>query len=1809
MDCYSAESEFIESLDFLSPPVKRLHTSREFGSVYNTEANDVHLLRGFRNKFARRTSSSTKNIKPIIKNSSDSSTSLVLKKTSERQILEHYSIVSYTSLQHPDNETPSVLKSERSPNPVEKPLIKVTVIPKTDQIQTAKLLRRRRYVPKKIQSTTSNHENSVQTKNVYLIVAGRRREKIYEIKTTGSAKLSSDHDSYIRDDDIPIKELSNFKHLIQSLNMDRNKKKEKKEKKALMDNSDAPQQTSVEWRYPSCQDCLCGDESNESPKKSRVKIFGQFGISEDEKYVLRYGATINDKQVLSDVAQLTRDFSPIIATTSYGTTDAQSTMQKDSCIQADYNVSYDKPPIVEEEPSYSKESHGTQVNFNVQCNVAMTKARSSSFSDKKVQCSCSFGPTNKSDQNTLKDCHSPLVIISVYPKSSPEDTVQSVNSPDTIRSSSPTRMATYTSNQLTKTEKNPKRGAIESKKRSPAASRSPSPAKKVLEESVRTQVSEKKSPDRQRALRAIKEKIQEKDKLLKHDPSPRKPPSKFNTANSTQVAKNLQNITVSNATQVSKKNPLHALSNATQVSNKNNQVYQASNGTQVSVRKRQTYTVSNATQYSDGPQSMASNGTQFVDNNITDSIPEIAPVKHSRNVVATPSLKYPKKPSPIRFPRTTQVSNATQVPKSPQFFASNGTQVSEREPYTGSKSNGTQISKKQQYPFSSRARNQETYTVPNASQVYEDDEYSRITTNRINEMGTNTEHVRKKRTLIETYTKQLTDQMSQKDSIPARFDNSKVTINIDGDGEYYDVLFNHDKRSTDVTIRKTLKDMGSQKYDEEQDCSVSLENFMYVPEIIVEKEESKGQNDSQSKSLSIYNNPSDDEFPLDTQVSRLTIRDSLEISHRREDRGIHNNLKNTQTCFTAQIATTLPDATEFLAPIKHFIGDDCSITDPVERDKQIRQLLGVDKLKQSFTGSQQARYSDNSSRIPYQCIYRKECKNSELTEINFEFQKVLPCFKSRHTKNRASVSVQCRQPSVPKKPSKSYYSVVDTCEKCCESPRHIPLSVPCDDRVSGISLRTVRRPKEDRSCKSFGRDKSAIYQQLILNRNIQVFLQVDQFSKQKPIILSRKQYDKVKKTIQKTISVKKSSHDKRKCIPVKREKNETCLERASSEISLKVKAKNSKRHKPFTKRTQCTGFGKGKSRHGSSEMYSRREDPVCCKHEKPEVYDRYERPEFDRYDRPEMYGRRERPMPYGKLESPEVYGRYEKFGDPDKYGIRDRSAVVDRHEKPEDREENEMARKPEKPSGKRRESSKREKSDKQPDKPEVSRKREGSVTSKKSNRLEESESHEKHEVSRKRHKSPSSGKREKSPKSSKTKKSASSGKRGKLCKRGKSRSPDKAEKSDSSDKNEGPDDLDEGDELKGPVKRQKSDVSIGEVRTKKPKEKAVKKSQHKGSKHEKSAQVEVKCSLDNCKKYTDERLWGHLPKSKQSKKDKKKADSCDKKRKPKKSGNVEVYKIDHYDENSRFAAGDDESRYNKKHDNNNKGVWTVEHTSTPIIQQRHAECFTNMDIGTGRDEVNSSTTEQVEDPDRLSEQRSPSIYARSNDCQEQSLGEFECNDSMDIEHQETEMKTFVLFNAENTNDDIKDGDYDTRTRKTVSSVEIRYASVAYMKQVAYSSTDVGALSNSSIAHVKSFHTIFRGHRKSATPNLGTSAYSLYSEEGYNSENKSVKYIIEPRDSKPKRPFLRRLMSCLVMRSARDSELKLPTGPVLEDPPSVNSSIDSYHISTSLGAVEISSSIYDTSASFYSNHTILPVNSKIKRGFFSSVRGFLTNRKS
>ncbi|XP_064074418.1 uncharacterized protein LOC113395496 [Vanessa tameamea] len=186
------------------------------------------------------------------------------------------------------------------------------------------------------------------------------------------------------------------------------------------------------------------------------------------------------------------------------------------------------------------------------------------------------------------------------------------------------------------------------------------------------------------------------------------------------------------------------------------------------------------------------------------------------------------------------------------------------------------------------------------------------------------------------------------------------------------------------------------------------------------------------------------------------------------------------------------------------------------------------------------------------------------------------------------------------------------------------------------------------------------------------------------------------------------------------------------------------------------------------------------------------------------------------------------------------------------------------------------------------------------------------------------------------------------------------------------------------------------------------------------------------------------------------------------------------------------------------------------------------------------------------------------------------------------------------------------SRHVMSSMEIRYASVGYMKHVSMSSMQFGKNTAKPFhernveKEDKTLHTIFKGPRKCVTPNLGTSEFSLNSKEvSRNGSNYSIKPPPYSGDCKMKKPFLQRLLSCLVMRSRESSDLKdIKNRRKL---PVQNSSLDSYFISTSLGALEMSSTLYDTSASFYSNHSIIPMN-KTKKGFFNSVRGFLTKNQ-
>ena len=394
-----------------------------------------------------------------------------------------------------------------------------------------------------------------------------------------------------------------------------------------------------------------------------------------------------------------------------------------------------------------------------------------------------------------------MVIISVYPKPSPDDLMNAMC--PSVNTRSPSPVETYTNNQVLKTEKAPIKHETRKNNKSPIRSRSSSPVKKISRPKVpddpnKSQVSEKKSPDRLKALKAIKDKIREKDKL-KQDASLRKPAVKLNATNATQASKNLQNITVSNATQVSKRNQrVNTTSQATQVSDKNNQRNNMTNGTQVSAKRIKAYTATHGTQYS-----YESNGTQCQDS--IGSMRNIAPIKHSIPEVIVPKKKSQSKSPPAKAIQI-QVSNGTQVAK--MLYSTHATQVCRSDPLMNSCA--TQVSKPQPNIAPRMGKNQETY-IPKPQQGFKIEQTSRIIQQPKAESGTNTEQARAKKALVETYTKKLTEQMYQNDYIPARFDNSKVTINIDGDREYYNVLFNQDKQTTDLTIRKTIKELGVAK--------------------------------------------------------------------------------------------------------------------------------------------------------------------------------------------------------------------------------------------------------------------------------------------------------------------------------------------------------------------------------------------------------------------------------------------------------------------------------------------------------------------------------------------------------------------------------------------------------------------------------------------------------------------------------------------------------------------------------------------------------------------------------------------------------------------------------------------------------------------------------------------------------------------------------------------------------------------------------------------------------------------------------------
>ncbi|XP_049879675.1 uncharacterized protein LOC126376393 [Pectinophora gossypiella] len=380
-----------------------------------------------------------------------SSTSLILQKTTEREINVHeYSEYSYNNLQY---------KSSINPRPVhglkQRPLIKVTVIPNNSSVQK---LRKRRSCTKKVQTTVSNQENSIKAKNVYLVVAGKKREKVYEIKTTGSAEFSNNHLNYTKNDDHAVEE--NIKKFLNSLNMDKRKKSRKKSEES--DNDDECGTINVD--VLNCEGPRCQEEVKAN--RSRVRISGKIGRTEDDRFVLKCAAMVDGQPVENDFMQGS-EFLQIQAPRYYHQSqcvpwsDEESREfikrrltcqnQREANVQADlqqelpedsYIISATTCPVfLSTRSNYrSKETQCSPGNFNTVCFSNIEKLRIVSNKDQIVQCNCPkhcpspVYTNSKTELDTCtrsqNSCNNPLVIISVYPNQEKVDKASGEDSRD-----------------------------------------------------------------------------------------------------------------------------------------------------------------------------------------------------------------------------------------------------------------------------------------------------------------------------------------------------------------------------------------------------------------------------------------------------------------------------------------------------------------------------------------------------------------------------------------------------------------------------------------------------------------------------------------------------------------------------------------------------------------------------------------------------------------------------------------------------------------------------------------------------------------------------------------------------------------------------------------------------------------------------------------------------------------------------------------------------------------------------------------------------------------------------------------------------------------------------------------------------------------------------------------------------------------------------------------------------------------------------------------------------------------------------------
>lgn len=139
---------------------------------------------------------------------------------------------------------------------------------------------------KVIQSSTSNQENSISQHQFESKILKRKKGVYHKVKTTEST-YSCDIKYMRKYENIFNKQ----EHMTNLIKMDKNARKDKRQKSARLKVKD----------YVLCSDskCTCSKNSHEftdvEGRKSRITIFGQLGLTQDDQYVLNCGATLNDK--------------------------------------------------------------------------------------------------------------------------------------------------------------------------------------------------------------------------------------------------------------------------------------------------------------------------------------------------------------------------------------------------------------------------------------------------------------------------------------------------------------------------------------------------------------------------------------------------------------------------------------------------------------------------------------------------------------------------------------------------------------------------------------------------------------------------------------------------------------------------------------------------------------------------------------------------------------------------------------------------------------------------------------------------------------------------------------------------------------------------------------------------------------------------------------------------------------------------------------------------------------------------------------------------------------------------------------------------------------------------------------------------------------------------------------------------------------------------------------------------------------------------------------------------------------------------